>query len=528
MDMDWLRTFLHTIQAENAQIECKAALGKDGQGELPKDFWPTYSAFANTHGGRIVLGVVEKHGRFEAVGLPNATQIKTDLMNLLCSKQKVSACLTTEEGITEYPLANGHSVLVIEVRAADRSQRPVFINNQPFNAYHRFHSGDRLFTEHEVKGLIRDQGQSAWDIAVLDGFDFNDLDRESVAHYRQRFINHNPNHQFNVCDDQTFLRNIGVIRSDRKTKAEGLTKAGLLLLGQQGAIFEAFPHYFVDYQLKPIQIGHERWNDRVWPNNDWAGNLLLFYEISFRKILDNANLKLAFRMQADSRIEETSIHTAVREALVNTIVHADFESLMTAMTIRQFDHELVFENAGRMLIEPSVALEGAYSACRNPTLQRFFGLIGLGERAGTGICKIKLACEEHIMPDPVWEDIVYPPQTKLTLPLRQKSMSDFKVKSDLPFIDDLAMLSDRDRNALLEIAGPIAARARVSPEKLTKLYLKMCEQRYLTKPVMAELSNRSMPRIHAIINQLVKENRMEVFRKDKSSEMGYRTIMDAS
>ena len=34
--------------AEGVNLECKLAQGRDGQGELPRDFWPTYSAFANT------------------------------------------------------------------------------------------------------------------------------------------------------------------------------------------------------------------------------------------------------------------------------------------------------------------------------------------------------------------------------------------------------------------------------------------------------------------------------------------------
>ncbi|MGE3758314.1 MAG: helix-turn-helix domain-containing protein, partial [Pseudobdellovibrionaceae bacterium] len=42
---------------ESWDLEVKAAQGANGRGALPSDFWPTYSAFANSRGGYIVLGV---------------------------------------------------------------------------------------------------------------------------------------------------------------------------------------------------------------------------------------------------------------------------------------------------------------------------------------------------------------------------------------------------------------------------------------------------------------------------------------
>lgn len=52
---------LETLR-ESCELECKLAAGQDGKGELPRDFWRSYSAMANTHGGIILLGVKEKEG----------------------------------------------------------------------------------------------------------------------------------------------------------------------------------------------------------------------------------------------------------------------------------------------------------------------------------------------------------------------------------------------------------------------------------------------------------------------------------
>ncbi|EHR34192.1 ATP-binding protein [Megamonas funiformis] len=47
-------TFINNLEAENQDIECKQC-----KRILPKDLWSTYSAFANTHGGKIILGITE-------------------------------------------------------------------------------------------------------------------------------------------------------------------------------------------------------------------------------------------------------------------------------------------------------------------------------------------------------------------------------------------------------------------------------------------------------------------------------------
>lgn len=57
---------------ESVELECKLAAGRDGKGAIPRDLWETYSAFANTHGGVILLGIREKpKGRFRIEGVQN-------------------------------------------------------------------------------------------------------------------------------------------------------------------------------------------------------------------------------------------------------------------------------------------------------------------------------------------------------------------------------------------------------------------------------------------------------------------------
>ena len=86
-----LRTLddLHLL-CETVELECKLAQGQDGKGEVPKDFWPTYSAMANAHGGMVLLGVREKNGEFSIAGLENPAKVRADLFNTLNNRAKVS------------------------------------------------------------------------------------------------------------------------------------------------------------------------------------------------------------------------------------------------------------------------------------------------------------------------------------------------------------------------------------------------------------------------------------------------------
>lgn len=68
---------------ENSEMECKLGAGKDGNGELPKDFWESYSAFANSGGGDVLLGLEERKGHFTVGGINNVAKVLDDLWNLV-------------------------------------------------------------------------------------------------------------------------------------------------------------------------------------------------------------------------------------------------------------------------------------------------------------------------------------------------------------------------------------------------------------------------------------------------------------
>lgn len=107
--------------SENAAVEFKRA-----RGGVPADFWPSYSAFANTDGGTVILGVREKDGKREIEGLPDAEKTVADIWNAVNNAEKISANVLFNESV--YPVeVGGKQLVVVEVPCAERTVRPVYV-----------------------------------------------------------------------------------------------------------------------------------------------------------------------------------------------------------------------------------------------------------------------------------------------------------------------------------------------------------------------------------------------------------------
>ena len=371
---------------ESVDIECKLAIGQNGKGGLPKSLWETYSAFANTDGGIIILGAKElKNGTFEAHGIENLVQIKADLFNTLNNPAKINKNLLTDQFVREWQV-DGKILLLIAVPRAARKQQPIYLNNNPLNnTYVRQNEGDYTLDDEHVKRMLAEQAHDGRDDEILTNFGLDDLAIESLRSYRQRYSNLNPNAELNDLVDIEFLRRIGAYGINRETGGRGLTKAGLLMFGMQHTIAEVFPNYMVDYQERPHAQTEARWIDRVVPDGSWSGNLYDFYRKVYNKLIQD--LKIPFELKDGVRQEDTPVHIALREALVNCIVHADYTDRASVLIVKRPDM-FGFRNPGLMRIPLEHALKGSESDCRNRKLHQMFRLINVGEQAGSGIPKI--------------------------------------------------------------------------------------------------------------------------------------------
>ena len=371
---------------ESVDVECKLAQGRDGKGAIPKDMWETYSAFANTHGGDIFLGLKEKAGhKFALEGIADTQKVLKELWDTLNNPQKVSTCILRERWVKVLEI-EGKSLIHIRVPPANRKQKPVYIKGNPVTGtYRRFNSGDMQVSEEIVRRMMAEQVEESRDAEILKGYGIDDLDFEAFHAYRNMYSARQPDHPWNKVDAQDFLYQIGAWSKDRETGNSGLTRAGLLMFGQYRPIKEAFPNYMVDYQERPEAKTEARWIDRLVPDGSWSGNLFDFYQKVIRKL--TADLKIPFVLEGDQRQDDTPVHKALREALVNTLIHADYTGRVSVLVVKRPDM-FGFRNPGDMRVAIEDAIAGSTSDCRNRSLQDMFRYVGLGENAGSGLPKI--------------------------------------------------------------------------------------------------------------------------------------------
>lgn len=396
---------------ENDEIECKEALGG-----LPKDLWETYSAFANTNGGTLFLGIKEKLGKFFTTGVKDEENIIKDLWDNLNNPKKVSANILNNNSIETLTI-EGVKVIKINVPKADRKARPVYIGENPFNeskhsgTFRRNYSGDYKCSKEEIKRMLADQLDESQDSLILEGFDISDLNQDTINSFRNRLRAIKPNHPWVSLDDKTFLYKLGAYDKDRKIGKEGITAAGLLMFGEDRVITDEFPKYFLDYREKLSE--EVRWDYRlISSDGTWSGNIFDFYFKIINKITDNLNVP--FRTVNGIRQEDTRVHEAVREGVANALIHADYR-LPRGIVIEKGKTYFKISNPGNLRITREEALKGGVSDPRNETIFKMFNLLGIGERAGSGLENIQLAWKEQEWLAPDLEELYDPDRIVLTL-----------------------------------------------------------------------------------------------------------------
>ncbi len=374
---------------ENHERECKLAIGG-----LPESIWETYSSFANTNGGTILLGIREHRDSFTVEGLSDKQIIKyqKDFWSTLNDKNKVSKNILLNHHVQVVELED-KKILKIDIPAADRHDKPVYIGTNPMSGtYKRDYEGDFLCTEEAVRAMFADQRDVSGDVEVLDEFGLDVLNQDTIKGYRIIFEQLHSGHPWNALENDEFLMKL---RAAAKNKNGTLspTIAGLLFFGEAYHITEIFPNYFLDYR-EECDDKTVRWLFRTHSNEgDWSGNVYDFF-CKVRTRMDD-EVAVPFANRRDGyRVDRVDVHDALEEALANALAHANYYGRRGILVVKN-GKKLSISNPGTIRVTKEEFYAGGNSDPRNPNILKMFGFVNVGERAGSGIDKIMTAWAEQ-------------------------------------------------------------------------------------------------------------------------------------
>ena len=392
---------------------------KKANGGLPNSLWDTYSAFANCYGGVIILGIKEEeNGSWRTTGLKNAAKLRKDFWDTINNPKKVNLNLLSDDDIQTYTIgADKNVVMVIHVPMANREQKPVYINNDIFNGtFRRNFEGDYHCTRLQVKAMLRDQTERTMDMEILEKVSIEDLNYDTIHGYRNSHRTLKEGHPFERLSDREYLRSIGAAAISHEDGELHPTAAGMLMFGNEYDIVRHFPEYFLDYREELNSA--IRWTDRLQSSSgEWSGNVCDFYFRVYNKLIKD--IKVPFKLVGGERIDDTPVHKALREALANCLINADYYGVRGVVVRKEAD-KIVFSNPGYIRTGKKQMRLGGESDPRNKSLMKMFNLINIGERAGSGVPNIFNVWNDEGFVEPEIEERFDPDRTVLSLSFVKK------------------------------------------------------------------------------------------------------------
>lgn len=378
---------------EGPDVELKKAENK-----VPASFYETYSAFANTRGGTVYLGIKEiKKGRNEITGVEDPSRMKTDILSTLQNKQKCSCCLLEDEDFEIIETENGKKVIKISIREASPADKPVYIKGSINYSYKRRGDGDFALKSEEISYFFFSKREIKYDTMVNEiGIEADSLNQETINQFRLELSEVHPEIANKASSQIEFLKRIGAYVTQPNGK-KGISNAAILFFGELPDILRLYPSYFVDYQRYEAGVS-EKWSKRI-TSDDFStpGNIYsLFCRIraEIKPFLPNP-----FYRENWTNLDGTDIQKAVLEGIANAFSNSAF-ILTEPLIFRQTPTSFFIHNPGRIGTGLEQAKQGGISDPLNPGVLNFFRFINAAEKAGTGIPKIYDICRRYSYPEP--------------------------------------------------------------------------------------------------------------------------------
>ena len=421
---------------------------KEAKSEIPKNSWETVSAFSNTAGGWLVFGIKKNNKKYEIIGVNNPEKIEQDFLSTLSNKTKFNKIIFVKSKKYKF---NSRYVLAFYIPQKIHNEKPIYFINQN-NTFIRTGSGDRRATKEEIDSFYRNSSFGDKDKEFTNKT-IIDLDEETIKQYRNYFLQVNPTHRYNGLSNEKFLEKLGILKKKK------INFAGLLVFGKEDTISELIPQYRIEYleiNGTSYENAEHRYDYRISSINNIYQTFFLIYERLIKKV------EIPFSIKQGVRDDDPPHLQAIREALVNFIIHTDYFSKSNPR-IRMFNNRFEFYNPGALPKNIKFILKGDFSLPRNPIIAKIFRLLKFSDNIGSGFHKMISGWYSKYKLKPIIDgDFDY---YKITFPLVKIKITDTKTDS----IADTKTVIKKPKNKETEIFNLIKNSPQLTLDELGNL-----------------------------------------------------------
>lgn len=369
---------------------------KSAENGCPKRLYDTLSSFSNQDdGGTIVFGIDEKND-YREIGVYDAQDIQKKINEQCLQMEPVVRPLLT---VVE---KNGKSFVSAEIPGIDLAERPCYYRGQGRlkGSFVRIGDSDEPMTEYEVYSYEAFRKKYQDDVREISRVTFRALNRGCLNEYIKKLKSGKPN-LANLSDQEIYeLMSI--------TRNNNITLSATMLFSLYPQAY--FPQLCITAVVVPgTEIGQNgELGERFSDNMRVEGNIPQMLESALQFVRKNMRNKTIINPLNGKREDRTDYPmTAVREAVINALVHRDYSIHTEGMPIQilMFEDRMEIRNPGGIYGRIKIDQLGKVQPdTRNPVLATALEILGITENRYSGIPTIRREMAAYRLKEPEFSD----------------------------------------------------------------------------------------------------------------------------
>lgn len=361
-------------QGENEKLEFKSNLQKEAIAKV-------LASFLNTKGGRLIIGLEENGG---VVGIKNAGVQSQELRQYLV--QSIVPDSPIDIDVIEI---KGKELVICKVQ--EGTKQPYIFDGTIF---YRNGAHTRKATSAQVSALIsqRQEDELHWERQINLRLEWEDLDQNLIVETFNEAKRTNRS-SYDGIDVGTFLTQYGLMSNMSFTNACGLLFA------------KNTSKFYPQARVRLTEYPESKTSDKFIRDEYLEGNLFTLFD-RLQSYSDSLGIRSVFTDDWQ-RNDFKFPAKALDEGFVNALIHRDYASFNSQMTISVYPDRLVIANSGSLPEELggiSSLKKEHRSFPNNPDIAHLFFLRGYIEKLGRGTNKIIEQCKNAGLKAPQWRN----------------------------------------------------------------------------------------------------------------------------